>query len=129
MKVKTPTRTPSIPKVWHAPESYIFDYSGPGNPDSEKLRLTTCVNNTWYTDLDASTSTSDTTTNNTILSSTSSSSPNVVSREQRLMMKKLSLRRQAVQYWNAVLSRDQTASKKRLISVSKTLNKFENYYK
>lgn len=94
-----------IVRDWHAPDSYIYDLTGPGALTVDQLEISQCTQAFWFRDIP---------------------NENFLTREQRLEIKRDNLRRQAFQYAQAQNFRSPSLAKKRLMSVIKALTKFKN---
>lgn len=94
-------------REWHAPDSYIYDdFNGnDANDGVDDLDVGKVTQTHWFSD---------------------THSEKLLTREQRIEMKRDNLRRQASQYAQALSFRSTTAAKRRLVAVIKTLAKFEN---
>jgi hypothetical protein len=125
---------------WHSPNTYIFDYKGPGHSSRfvESLELAANHQEYWFSD-----SLKDVVPPDQLFQEQHSNGPStsgaaaaavaqqpahhqypmILTRDHRLEMKKSSLRRQAVQYWNGQRLRSTLASKHRLRCVVNALNK------
>lgn len=95
---------PKAPTEWHAPDTYVFDYAGPGSLPVSQIELMPFTQNVWH-----------------------QSQVNAAGREQRLEEKRNCLRRQAYQLEQAQKFRHTSDSKKRLVEVVKTLQKPKIY--
>ncbi|XP_037026059.1 uncharacterized protein LOC119067282 isoform X3 [Bradysia coprophila] len=95
---------PKVPSEWHAPDTYVFDYAGPGSLPVSQIELMPFTQNIWHQSL-----------------------VNATGREQRLEEKRNCLRRQAYQLEQAQKFRHTSDSKKRLVEVVKTLQKPKSY--
>lgn len=93
-----------VNKEWHAPETYMYDYSGPGAMTADQLEVVQCTQAFWFKEIP---------------------NLNLLTREQRLEIKRDNLRRQAYQYAQAQAFRSTASAKRRLMAVSKTLRKFK----
>lgn len=94
---------PKLIKEWHAPGSYVYDYTGPGSTRIETFELAGCTQNVWFP------TTLDTT--------------DILNREQRLEIKRANLRRQAFQQLHSQKLRTNLGAKRRLICISKAIVK------
>lgn len=136
---------------WHAPDSYIFDYTGPERNNLCDFDLSSCTQQHWfflnshsalssdsftlcsglnYKNCDNILSTKQKTCKSTVPSKLLATvgmpydlcSTNMT-RDQRIKIKKINLRRQTVQYWNAQTLRCTKLAQQRLIAVAKILHK------
>lgn len=101
-------QTQSVTKVkreWHAPDSISFDFACPYNVTQQEYDVGPCAQAFWFRDIP---------------------NENLLTREQRLEMKRDNLRRQATQYAQAQTFRNKRLAKLRLVSVTQALNKFKN---
>lgn len=90
---------------WHSPGAYIFDYMGPGATKLEAIELAGCIQTHWFTEYFGE--------------------DEIINREQKLEIKKSILRRQAIQYLRSQKLRSNMGAKRRLLYVSKALNKLK----
>uniref|UniRef100_A0A1B0CC88 KANL2-like probable zinc-finger domain-containing protein n=1 Tax=Lutzomyia longipalpis TaxID=7200 RepID=A0A1B0CC88_LUTLO len=88
--------------IWHAPESYIFDYESPGMQALSHVdhELTLCAQKHWFVEF---------------LPPTMA----LLTREQQLEQKASHLRRKAIQYAKALEQRSVVVARKRLTEVKK----------
>lgn len=91
-------------REWHAPDAYMYDYARPGALTADQLEVVQSTQAFWFKDI---------------------LNENLLTREQRLEVKRDNLRRQAYQYAQAETFRSTTVAKRRLTLVSKTLRKFK----
>lgn len=91
--------------IWHAPGSFIFDYTSPGATRAEAFELIGCTQNFWFKDV--------------------IDENNALSRDQKLEIRQANLRRQAVQYSNSQKLRNNLTAKRRLLMLSKALTKLK----
>lgn len=102
----------AIPIVneWHAPESYVYDYAGPSikvATRADLVDLLPCTQNVWFQ------------TRPTIIAA------QPITREQRLDIKKVQLRRQAHQFAEAQHFRGTGVARRRLVAVARALKKLK----
>ncbi|XP_059612170.1 uncharacterized protein LOC132258735 [Phlebotomus argentipes] len=93
--------------VWHAPDSFIFDYDAAGvcpTPRRIDQELTMCAQKHWFVEF-------------------MPPSMALMTREQQLEQKAGHLRRKAIQYARALEQRSLVVAKKRLVCVSQALEK------
>lgn len=95
---------PKLPREWHAPDAYTFDYAEPGIFATDQLDIARCTQAFWFRDI-----------------------PNAsfLTREQRLEIKRDNLRRQAFQYAQAQHFRSTKLAKRRMLAIIKALAKFK----
>lgn len=103
-KESDPSAMKTRKKEWHAPESYIYDDLC-SDDVGEELDVGSCTQAFWFREIP---------------------NENLVTREQKLESKRDNLRRQAFQYAQAQNFRSKTLAKRRLITVTKALAKFQN---
>lgn len=94
-----------VKREWHAPELISFDFKSPYDVNHDEYEVGSCSQAFWFRDIP---------------------NENLLTREQRLEMKRDNLRRQATQYAQAQTFRNRRLAKLRLLSVTNALNKFKN---
>lgn len=106
--VDTKKQQPVVTKVkreWHAPDSIFFDFKCSYDVNHDENDVGSCSQAFWFRDIP---------------------NANLLTREQRIEMKRDNLRRQATQYHQAQTFRNRKLAKLRLLSVTNALNKFKN---
>lgn len=125
----------ALTKEWHAPDTYIYDYIGPGKNNSIDSELSVCTQQHWFfssnsqnghLNFSESSFSSDSSfkncdTNQQLL--LQQPSFKMLTRDQRLNIKKTNLRRQNMQYWSAQSLRCTKLAQQRLMTVAKILHK------
>lgn len=101
---KTPQLSAKVKREWHAPDSILFDFNSLHDVNHDEYDVGPCSQAFWFRDIP---------------------NENLLTREQRLEMKRDNLRRQATQYAQAQTFRNKRLAKLRLLSVTNALNKFK----
>lgn len=101
---KAPQVLAKVKREWHAPDSILFDFNSPHDVNHDEYDVGPCSQAFWFRDIP---------------------NENLLTREQRLEMKRDNLRRQATQYAQAQTFRNKRLAKLRLLSVTNALNKFK----
>lgn len=101
---KQSSRT-KLKREWHAPDSFLFDLGCSFDAIHDEDDAAPCWQEYWFRDIP---------------------NANLLTREQRLEMKRDNLRRQATQYTQAQTFRNRRMAKLRLMSATNALNKFKN---
>ncbi|XP_058812932.1 mucin-2-like [Topomyia yanbarensis] len=129
-----------INKEWHAPGSYIYDICTPGSPSLASLELAPCSMDYWFEELYASTEMDAEAAACAMRPRKGRKALNeeaqsklllddgelkMLTRDERLELKKAYLRRKAVQKWNGQRFRSIEPARKRLKTVSKMVARLD----
>lgn len=100
-----PQLVTKVKREWHAPDIISIDFKSSYDAHQQEYDVGPCAQAFWFRDIP---------------------NENLLTREQRLEMKRDNLRRQATQYAQAQSFRNRRLAKLRLMSVTNALNKFKN---
>jgi hypothetical protein len=145
------TTSLNFKKEWHAPDSYIFDYAIPDTHNSSDSELFSFTQQHWFllnshsttsdffsksqfsecSDFNSSKGNTGISFNKACRKETTTKSKHTtdlrnMTRDQRIKIKKINLRRQTVQYWNAQTLRCTRLAQQRLVTVAKILQKLNS---